>query len=443
MAMPRLLSTAAQPLADRLRQAEQPVRLIGHYDCDGLTSSAILARALQRCGLRFHLTNVVALTPDVIDQLNSEVPALVLFSDLGSGYPDLLAQLKTSALVVDHHLPQGETPPNVLELNAHKAGIDGNREASAASLAFALALILDEANRDLAPVALAGAWGDRMYLDGLVGWNRMIADMAVEDKYLNNINRLPLTGETLADALASSLEPYLLGVSGNPAATAEVLQDLGFDPAFALGELDVEGTALLADWLALKLLEQGAGKQQRTQLFAPQLDLPRWGCSVEELAAMTDACGRLDDTSTGIAMLLGSPSGRERAEAYVREHREQLLEQLACVEFERGRAIQHFRGDNAALKGTICTLALGYFLDRSLPAIGLAPRDGKLIASSRAAPQLVAQGLSLAEVMAQAASACGGQGGGHAQAAGASLPLEKGDEFIDEVDQLVAERLGL
>ena len=136
MAMPRLLSTAAQPLADRLRQAEQPVRLIGHYDCDGLTSSAILARALQRCGLRFHLTNVVALTPDVIDQLNSEVPALVLFSDLGSGYPDLLAQLKTSALVVDHHLPQGETPPNVLELNAHKAGIDGNREASAASLAW-------------------------------------------------------------------------------------------------------------------------------------------------------------------------------------------------------------------------------------------------------------------------------------------------------------------
>ena len=198
MAMPRLLSTAAQPLADRLRQAEQPVRLIGHYDCDGLTSSAILARALQRCGLRFHLTNVVALTPDVIEQLNSEVPALVLFSDLGSGYPDLLAQLKTSALVVDHHLPQGETPPNVLELNAHKAGIDGNREASAASLAFALALILDEANRDLAPVALAGAWGDRMYLDGLVGWNRMIADMAVEDKYLNRINRLPLTGETLA-----------------------------------------------------------------------------------------------------------------------------------------------------------------------------------------------------------------------------------------------------
>ena len=34
-------------------------------------------------------------------------------------------------------------------------------------------------------------------------------------------------------------------------------------------------------------------------------------------------------------------------------------------------------------------------------------------------------------------------GGGHAQAAGASLPPEKGDEFIDVVDQLVADRLGL
>ena len=441
--MPQPIAAAAQPLADRLRQAEQPVRLIGHYDCDGLTSSAIQARALQRSGQRFHLTNVVALTPAVIEQLNSEAPALVLFTDLGSGYPELLAQLKAPALVVDHHLPQGETPPNVLELNAHKAGVDGNCEASAASLAFALALILGEANRDLAPVALAGAWGDRMYLDGLVGWNRTIADMAVEDKYLNKTSRLPLAGETLAEALAGSLEPYLVGVSGNPAGAAEALRELEFDPAAALGELDAEGTARLADWLALKLLEQGAGKQQRAQLFAPQLDLPQWGCSVEELAAMADACGRLGDTSTGIAMLLGSPSGRERAEVYAREHREQLLEQLAHVEFERGRAIQHFRGDNAALKGTVCTLALGYFLDRSLPAIGLAPRDGKLIVSSRAAPQLVAQGLSLAEVMAQAAGACGGQGGGHAQAAGASLPPEKGDEFIDVVDRLVADRLGL
>ena len=108
--MPQPLAEAAQPLADRLREIEQPVRIIGHYDCDGLTSSAILVQTLLRLGKRFHLSNVLSLAPGVIERLNREAPALVLFTDLGSGYMDLLAQLEAPALVVDHHLPQGEVP---------------------------------------------------------------------------------------------------------------------------------------------------------------------------------------------------------------------------------------------------------------------------------------------------------------------------------------------
>lgn len=442
-AMPQPLAEAAQPLADRLREIEQPVRIIGHYDCDGLTSSAILVQTLLRLGKRFHLSNVLSLAPSVIERLNREAPALVLFTDLGSGYMDLLAQLEAPALVVDHHLPQGEVPGNVLELNAHKAGVDGNREASAASVAFALALTLDEANRDLAPIALAGACGDRQMTGGWKGWNLEISNIATEDNYLKEKQKLPLHGASLAEALAESLEPYLVGVSGQPTAAEEALREIGLDPTVALDGLAGEEAARLADWLALKLLEQGAGSEQCEQLFAPSYQLPEWGCTVSELASLVDASGRQDDTSTGIALLLGSTAARGRAEAHELVQRKQLLALLSAAKFERRNAIQHFSTSEPALKGTICGLALGYFLDRSLPAIGLSPRGGELIISSRATPELIERGLNLAEVMSQSAGKCGGIGGGHAIAAGATVPLDAEEQFLAVADEQVAVQLGL
>ena len=441
--MPQPLAEAAQPLADRLREIEQPVRIIGHYDCDGLTSSAILVQTLLRLGKRFHLSNVLSLAPGVIERLNREAPALVLFTDLGSGYMDLLAQLEAPALVVDHHLPQGEVPGNVLELNAHKAGVDGNREASAASVAFALALTLDEANRDLAPIALAGACGDRQMTGGWKGWNLEIANMATEDNYLKEKQQLPLHGASLAEALAGSLEPYLVGVSGQPTAAEEALREIGLDPTVASDGLAGEEAARLADWLTLKLLEQGAGSEQCEQLFAPSYQLPGWSCTVSELASLVDASGRQDDTSTGIALLLGSTAARGRAGAHELAQRKQLLAQLSAAKFERRNAIQHFSTSEPALKGTICGLALGYFLDRSLPAIGLSPRDGELIVSSRATPELIERGLNLAEVMSQSAGKCGGIGGGHAIAAGATVPLDAEEQFLAAADEQVAAQLGL
>ena len=442
-AMPQPLAEAAQPLADRLREIEQPVRIIGHYDCDGLTSSAILVQTLLRLGKRFHLSNVLSLAPGVIERLNREAPALVLFTDLGSGYMDLLAQLEAPALVVDHHLPQGEVPGNVLELNAHKAGVDGNREASAASVAFALALTLDEANRDLAPIALTGACGDRQMTGGWKGWNLEIANMATEDNYLKEKQQLPFHGASLAEALAGSLEPYLVGVSGQPTAAEEALREIGLDPTVALDGLAGEEVVRLADWLALKLLEQGAGSEQCEQLFAPSYQLPGWGCTVSELASLVDASGRQDDTSTGIALLLGSTAARGRAGVHELAQRKQLLALLSAAKFKRRNAIQHFSTSEPALKGTICGLALGYFLDRSLPAIGLSPRDGELIVSSRATPKLIERGLNLAEVMSQSAGKCGGIGGGHAIAAGATVPLDAEEQFLAAADEQVAAQLGL
>jgi len=101
-------------MADLIRSKETPLRLIGHYDGDGLTSSAILAIALERAGIPFQLTSVTGLNENVVQRLAAEAPERVLLCDMGSGQKELLGTLaSTKVLVVDHHTPQGERPANM------------------------------------------------------------------------------------------------------------------------------------------------------------------------------------------------------------------------------------------------------------------------------------------------------------------------------------------
>ncbi len=58
-------------------------------------------------------------------------------------------------------------------------------------------------------------------------------------------------------------------------------------------------------------------------------------------------------------------------------------------------------------------------------------------ASSRATKALIANGLNLGAIMKKAADLCGGIGGGHKIAAGASIPKEKINEFLVAVGEEV------
>ena len=85
---------------------EGPVRIISHLDCDGLSSAAILTRAMYNEDRPFNLSIVRSLTEDVIKEVASENYKTVIFSDLGSGglksINDLLKGKEV--FILDHHL---------------------------------------------------------------------------------------------------------------------------------------------------------------------------------------------------------------------------------------------------------------------------------------------------------------------------------------------------
>ena len=75
----------------------------------------------------------------------------------------------------------------------------------------------------------------------------------------------------------------------------------------------------------------------------------------------------------------------------------------------------------------------------SLPVLAVCAIIIKI--SGRGTSRLIDRGLDLASVLSEAASSLDGRGGGHNIAAGATIPLEKDEEFLEKVDELVGKQI--
>ena len=158
------------------------LRVVSHYDADGLSAAAIMTVALTRAHKRFHLTIRKGLEPGDIDTFAREGNEAILFLDMGSGQVDALEQLEAKSAALDHHKPIRKSK-KVVQVNPHFHAIDGMTEASAATISFLLAIMMDPCNWDLSPVALAGMIGDRQHMGGMRGINQQILESAVEKNF--------------------------------------------------------------------------------------------------------------------------------------------------------------------------------------------------------------------------------------------------------------------
>ena len=76
-----------------------------------------------------------------------------------------------------------------------------------------------------------------------------------------------------------------------------------------------------------------------------------------------------------------------------------------------------------------------------MPIIAFAKADDGVKVSARADRSLGERGLDLSIIMNRAAEIVGGYGGGHNVAAGATIPVDKEDQFLDIVEDMVASQL--
>jgi single-stranded-DNA-specific exonuclease len=125
-------TAAAQLLADAI-EADASMLIIGDYDCDGATATAVGMRALKALGAnvnfllpdRFKLG--YGLSPEIVDVAAEQSPDLIITVDNGIASLEGVAranELGIATLITDHHLPAATLPAADCIVNPNQPGCD-------------------------------------------------------------------------------------------------------------------------------------------------------------------------------------------------------------------------------------------------------------------------------------------------------------------------------
>lgn len=132
---PQRLTNAPQMaalLADAITQNKY-LLVIGDYDADGATASAVAIRGLRSMGARVdylvpnRFEYGYGLTPEIVQLAHQQKPDLIITVDNGIASVEGVAlanKLGMQVLVTDHHLPADETPQAACIVNPNQRGCD-------------------------------------------------------------------------------------------------------------------------------------------------------------------------------------------------------------------------------------------------------------------------------------------------------------------------------
>jgi single-stranded-DNA-specific exonuclease len=179
-----LINAMEQAIQEVRQWPEKTVQVFHHNDADGLTSGAILTRALEREGFKVRRFCLEKPYPAVLKKVFEQEGRLLIFADFAGRIAPMLSELnkgRNLTLILDHHVAEASTDPKVHNLDPDLFGLKGDRDISASTTCYLFALTLNSINRDLAHIAAVGAVGDGFFVDGqLVSQNRDVAMEAVQ-----------------------------------------------------------------------------------------------------------------------------------------------------------------------------------------------------------------------------------------------------------------------
>jgi len=478
-AIPAGLWASAEIAADALGNASSAV-VATHIDADGISAGAIATAALGRANVDAKTRFFKKLDEAAIGILADEHADLIWFTDLGSGSITKLEGMR--AVVTDHHMPEtgyasgsrkGQALltdfSTVLHVNPQLHGISGASDLSGAGSTFLVALAMNEKNMDLSHLAILGAVGDLQdqKTRRLEGLNRLILTEAEEVGTIQAIEDIRYFGRETRPVhklLEFSSDPFLPRISGNEEGALSFLLELGIE--LKEGE-SWRSWAGLADTekntIVTAIRDYLEGMRRRPETIARLtgeiyvLSKEARGTPVrdaKEFATLLNACGRHGKADVGLRICAGD-RGDSLSEGMVllREHRSALSKALTWAKGSgviRLKNIQFFdAGDEIeeTIVGTVAGMLLGSEgADRSVPMVAFAEsaeysETPKVKASSRGTQDLVSKGLDLSVAIRAAAEKVGGIGGGHNIAAGATIPLDRRDEFLTILDGIVGSQL--
>ena len=194
-------SGAADLILDHITK-DSMIHVSSHVDADGISAAGIIGKALLRAGGHFRLRLERWMDEKVANRIAKENAALTIFTDMGSGYLDLLGERlgNRDVIILDHHQPVADIPSGFIQVNPHTHGIDGTRDISGSGVTYFTAKAIDAKNVDLACLAVVGSLGDLQDKNKerkLDGANKFIVEDAVNSGFLKVETDLLFFGNSL------------------------------------------------------------------------------------------------------------------------------------------------------------------------------------------------------------------------------------------------------
>lgn len=250
----------AVELVDQVRRQGGKILIFGDYDCDGLTSTALLLRFFHASGIHAEaripnrLEEGYGLNEAAVEDIMRDPPALLITVDCGSSSAELVQKLMQAGIAViltDHHELSQEEPRPLAFLNPCRRGERYPFKGLAGvgvALKFAMAMaerFCPETN-PLPWISLAalGTVADSM---PLLDENRALVRLGLDYFYEAAVPGLRLLGESLKPEIKKGEKPGTEFFSFALVPRLNAAGRMGdTEPALTLLTTDDEGEALAA-----------------------------------------------------------------------------------------------------------------------------------------------------------------------------------------------------
>jgi single-stranded-DNA-specific exonuclease len=446
------------------------ILVFSHLDADGVAAAGVMGKMLSRLDARFRIRVMQWVDEKIIGEIIADKPQLVILTDFGSGYLDLLNEKipNFKVVILDHHQVNSKVAnPNFTQVNPHLFGIDGATDVSGSGVAYFAAKAVNATNMDLAPVALVGALGDmqdKYEQRSLRCLNEIIVNDGVAIGLLKVEKDLIFFGrETrpIYKMLATTTNPFIPGLSGQETEALNFVANLGIplkqgDKLRALCDLTDEERKRLCSALADYLLSKGLHLEVENligYIYILTKEEPNTALrDGREFSVLLNSTGRMDRPSLGISICMGDrKAALEESNKILEDYRKNINKYLGWVNEkpERMRELQNIYviyGENfinEKIIGTVSSIIVSSLTNNEKPLLAFANIEAEKAAkfSGRTTEAALRKGVNLGDVMRVASEANGGKGGGHNIAAGSQVPLDKLDAFIKLADELVGRQL--
>jgi single-stranded-DNA-specific exonuclease len=428
---------------------EEEIRVVSHLDADGICSSSLITKALERLGYKYNLKIVKQLSEEVLGELEKEDYSTYIFTDLGSGQYELITKYLPgrNIFILDHHSYDDKTPQdNIVLVNPHSFGIDGSNEISGAGVVYMFVEALDPANKDMAHIAVIGALGDVQEKEGFSGMNMSILKTAIEAgkvKVEKSLKWFGIETKPLYNLLAYS-DIFIPGVSRSESGAIQFLQEIGINPKTGdswtrYNDLTEEQKGTLISSIVMKRNKESSPEDilcnRYILLSEPEFSPLR---DLKEFATLLNACGRMDKAAYGVGACLNDEVSKKKALETLAEYRKEIVHALRWYDegnhVAKGEGYIIINAEDKVMPTIIGTLA-------SIISNSPELKPGtKILSLARDANNITKVSLRVAgnsdedlrEILSRIAEKTGGESGGHKNAAGAIIPTSVEKEFIDE-----------